>query len=809
MKKIKVANSIEWLLLVLSLIAIIICLMYDVNKYIIYSLFVLVGFLLGALILSAVNQKRQKQIEWLENKVKLTNSIAYKIKLAGEKAFTEIPLGIIVYDNYNTINWANKYATNIFCSPLIDRKLSNIDDDFEIKVKTLPNFKLTVYEHEYEVTVLKEQKIMFLKDRTELHNLEHKYDNRTQAAGLISLDNFDEALSTYDAQTRAMKLSDIIGILSDWCQKFGIYIRGYTEKQYLIIMTKEQLALVMQEQFDVVDSINQYCNNQNLKISISIGVACFDGPITDLMEKTNEMLERALNRGGNQVTVFFDGKIKYFGGKEIGNEIRFPFYARIKAEDLCSLIDKSSDVLIMAHNNTDTDALGASIGLYKICMNLNKPCKIVLDEEICDETVKNILRDINSNFITMKDYFTTSQKALNDITNDTLLILVDIQFESNLICPKLYRKARRVAIIDHHRSGNKAISNYLYLYSRTSSSSSVELIVEMFDYIEGNISITSKEASLMLLGILVDTNNLLYRTTAQTFAVISKLQTLGASIPEAQGYLRETEEIYKKRISVLNNINIIDDIFGICLCDNNIYTRPFIAKVADNILSVNTIKAGFCIGKIDDNIIGVSARALDYNVQLVMEELGGGGHFNNAAAQLKNTTIEEVEQKLISILRKDKNEKKEDMKIILIKDVKGKGKEGDIIDIPSGHANYLIKSKSAIVASPDNINEWKKRSEKEKIDAQNHLEEMRTLKATLEANHITIFVKVGREGRLFGSVSDKQIVEAIKETYNVTIDKHKILYDKPIAATGTYTIPIQLHKEVICNLTLYVQERKG
>ena len=148
------------------------------------------------------------------------------------------------------------------------------------------------------------------------------------------------------------------------------------------------------------------------------------------------------------------------------------------------------------------------------------------------------------------------------------------------------------------------------------------------------------------------------------------------------------------------------------------------------------------------------------------------------------------------------------MKIILTKDVKGKGKQGDIIDIPSGHANYLIRSKNAILATVDNLNDQKRKNEQEKIEAQKHLEEMKKLKEELESKQGEIEVRVGKEGKMFGTVSTKQIVDEIKTKYDITLDKRKILYDKEIDKVGTYSIPIQLHKEVTANIKLFVVEKK-
>ena len=499
-------------------------------------------------------------------------------------------------------------------------------------------------------------------------------------------------------------------------------------------MTREQLEKVMQEKFKVIEDVNLYCYEQGLKITISIGLACMDVGIVDLMKKSDELLELAQNRGGNQAAIQVDNEVKYYGGKEIGVDTRLPIYVRVKTEDLCELIEKASNVIIMAHSNTDADAFGASVALQKIANALNKESYVVVNEESCDITVQNVYQEIISEHVGMKDAFVSSTKALSLMNDDTLLILADCQYENLLIDPKVYRKAKNVAIIDHHRSNNNAISNYKYLYNKTTSSSSVELIVEMFEYIDAEINVSSIEATLMLLGIIVDTNNLIYRTSAQTFAVLSKLQTYGAQMIKVQMFLREEKDLYEARVRFLNNIEIIDDKYGIAICDEDeIYTRQFIAKISDGIIALEQLHAGFCIGRISRDYIAVSARSFDQmNVQLVMEELGGGGHFNNAATQIKDKSIKEVKEELIKALENQGSVGEETMKIILTKDVKGKGKQGDIIDIPSGHANYLIRSKNAILATVDNLNDQKRKNEQEKIEAQKHLEEMKKLKEELE-----------------------------------------------------------------------------
>jgi ribosomal protein L9 len=301
----------------------------------------------------------------------------------------------------------------------------------------------------------------------------------------------------------------------------------------------------------------------------------------------------------------------------------------------------------------------------------------------------------------------------------------------------------------------------------------------------------------------------MYRISYRTFNILAILQKFGAEMPKVQRFLREDLQDYVQRVSILNNLEIIDGKFGIAVAGDNVYPRSFIAKIADTIISVNNIKAAFCIGKIENNEIAISARSLDeINVQVIMEQLGGGGHYNNAAAQFKNTTSELVKEALVEKLKKIDEGGQTTMKVILTKDVKGKGKEGDIIDIPSGHANFLIRSDQAIMATVDNIKQLEKRNSLEKEAQEKLLVEMKELKVVIDKTPVTVSVRVGKEGKLFGSVSSKQIIDEYKAQNGITLDKRKMIYDKDIESLGTFKIPIQLHKEVTAEITLFVVEKQ-
>lgn len=758
----------------------------------------------------ARGRRNIKKLRWLENRLKLWNLISYRVKKAGEYAFNHLPVGIVIYNEDKVIEWANAYAKEIFMSPLVERKIEIINPELLEKINAEVNFEITIYGRNYRCSVIGDHNILYLLDQTDLKDLQQKYRRSLLAVGFLNLDNLDTALAALDPQERAMQMSNLIGLLSDWSNKHDIYLRGLSEARYLLFMTFSQLNELIDNKFTILDDIQNYCQKEDLRITASLGIACRDDGITKLVELAEEQLELALNRGGNQGVVLIDNQVNYFGAKTTSIETRSPVFVRVKAEMLADMIRNAGNVLIMAHKDLDADAFGSCLAVYKIATALKKEAKIVFDAESVDETISVIYNLIQKEHINILDYFIAPRKAVETLNNRTLLVIVDCQYQTLLTSEKLYKLASKIAIIDHHRRNNNAITNYDYLYSQSSASSTVELVVEMLPHISDEIEISEVEATWMLMGILVDTNNLMYRTSYRTFNVLAVLQKVGAEIPRAQRYLRENFGEYVKRMSILNNLEIVADKYAIAACTaDEIYTRAFLAKIADNIISVNDIQASFCIGRIDEDEIGISARSLnEVNVQVIMEQLGGGGHFNNAATQIKEITIDQAKALLIDKLIRLEDGGMTTMKIILTKEVKGKGKAGDIIDIPAGHANFLIRTNQAVLATVDNIKQLEKKKREEKEAMEKHLNEMRELKTVIESRPVDIHVRVGKDGKLFGTVSTKQIADEYKAQHDIVLDKRKMLPDKQIDALGTYQIPIQLHKEVTALITIHVVEKK-
>lgn len=767
------------------------------------------GIFLSLTISMIITNTQRKKVTLLEEKLGMWNSISYRVKRAGESAFNKMPLGIIVFNDEFEIEWANNYAKEVFSSALVERKIENLSKELQAKLdEHKEEFTFSLYGKIFSCKHSLRDRVLYLTDITKEHEVLTKYKLRTLALGILNLDNLDQSMSTLDAQTKALHMSKIIGILTEWADQFNIYLKGYSEERYLLIMDRNTLDNIVLDKISIVDKIKSYCEKEELRITGSVGIACDDLSATDLFDVASEQLNLALSRGGSQAIVKINGdKPLYFGAQGEAFEGRTPTQIRYNVEELLDLISKYSKVYIMAHKSMDADAFGACLAATKLCDSRKVESHIVFSEELVDTSVKNIYHDIQTLYQNVLPKFVDPKQAAQELDDNSLLILVDCQYTYLIMDEKVYKRAKHVAIVDHHRRNAEAINNYEYIYSQPSASSSVELIMEMLEYVDKKLyEISSIEATWMIMGILVDTNNYMIHTTSNTFAVLSTLQSYGSEMAKVQRYLREDYEKYTKKIDILDTLEIVDN-YGIVVCDDQIYERSFMAKVADNVITINNVKAAFCIGRFSETGISISARSLDEeNVQVLMEKLGGGGHYTTAATQLYNVTLEEAKAQLLAVLKKNSEEGDKSMKIILIKDVKGKGKVNDVIECPSGYANYLMRNGSAIEASPANLRQLENNKALEKEKEEKFLEEMKELKVKIESMVVKVAVKVGANGKLFGSVSTKEIVEKFKEQNKIELDKRKIMLEETIDALGVYDIPIQLHKEVTANIKLHVIE---
>jgi ribosomal protein L9 len=321
------------------------------------------------------------------------------------------------------------------------------------------------------------------------------------------------------------------------------------------------------------------------------------------------------------------------------------------------------------------------------------------------------------------------------------------------------------------------------------------------------VTISSLEATIMLTGIVVDTNNFMYRTGSRTYEAAAYLRTHGADSIKVKNFLRESLDEIRLKSQLLSLAEVVLGRFSMVVIPDDIKPdRTLLAKVSDEQLAIDHIEASFTIGALSDGTIGVSARSIDrFNVQDLMEQLGGGGHLNNAATQIKDTEPLKVKELLIQKLEAIDQEG-ERMKVILLQDLKNKGKKDQVIDVAAGYGHFLITSHMAVEASNQNLDKLSQAQAKKEEDDLKTLIQAKTLKGQIDYRAVKLPVKMGDSGKLYAKVNTKMVAEALKDQHDIEVDKRKIVLPDKIDQSGTYSIAIKLHKDVTATFELVVTE---
>ena len=306
-------------------------------------------------------------------------------------------------------------------------------------------------------------------------------------------------------------------------------------------------------------------------------------------------------------------------------------------------INHAKTIFLMAHKDLDLDALGSSIGLYLILKRRKKKCYIIIDDKEHELGVEKVLRELDGCLNIIRSENLPNYVSPKNSSN--LLIILDTNKQELVQNPEILEQFEKKLIIDHHELGKSTIQD-AEIINDTKVSSTCEMITNLIEYYD--VEIDSYYATILLSGIVLDTNNYTLNTTAETFYISYYLSSLGASAKKVQYLLKQDINEYTERQKLMSGIETIDGKIAITkAAPTTMYRREDLAKVADTLLFFNNIEASFVIGKIGKNTIGISARSLgNYNIMKVLEHLGGGGDTFNGAAKFENTTITKVEQKL-------------------------------------------------------------------------------------------------------------------------------------------------------------------
>lgn len=488
--------------------------------------------------------------------------------------------------------------------------------------------------------------LVIFDDVTELMALTELHSNEHTAVGYIILDNLDE-LAQYVKVNYENEVIQVEKKLRQWASDMNAVLRNYDRNKYMVVLNREKLNLCINEKFDnILNAISDVrVGEESMPITASIGIAVTGETLAEREHDALLALDMALQRGGGQVVLKTEDGNEYFGGRTKSQQKRTGKQSRIIANHLCSLICNSSNVIVMGHSNPDFDSIGACVGMAALCMYLGVDVKIVMDTQsenfkICTSKLKQ--------FSVYKDMFVDGVSGLEECTFSTLLIVVDANNFSILESPEIAANSFKTVVVDHHIKKQEFEEEPLLQYIDTSASSACELVSEMLEFSLPAGTLRKEEANILMSGIMVDTNNFTRTVGTRTFAAALYLRSSGASTEYARTFFEEAFEDYRAEALFGSEAKLYRDQIAITAIEGtgSPTDRVAAAKAANKLLTVKNVNAAFALIRIGTTVF-ISARSNgSINVQLILERIGGGGHFDVAGAALTDTELEDAERLL-------------------------------------------------------------------------------------------------------------------------------------------------------------------
>jgi c-di-AMP phosphodiesterase-like protein len=582
-------------------------------------------------------------------------TLSDRVRKAGSKVVGELPFGIILYNEERVVEWHNPYIAGMLeRESAVGTPLAELFPMLAQAKEREGTIEATIGSEVYQLMFKQKERILFVKNITDLWRLGRKYEDEKLVLGIVMIDNLEEVSQGLDDHQRSSMLSKVTAEITEWAQKYHIFLKRLTSDRFLLVTDQKTLRVLEQSRFVVLDEVREITGDHKIPVTLSIGFAAGAEQITELGQWAHSSLDIALGRGGDQAAVKVGSRQSFYGGKSNAVEKRTRVRARVVAHALRDLIRESHNVVIMGHKMPDMDAVGAAIGVLKAAQLFGKEAYIVLEGvNPAIEKMMELIREDEK----LSKRFVSPEQAFSLITPQTLAVVVDTHKASMVKEPKLLQHTERIVIVDHHRRSEEFISNAILVYMEPYASSTCELVTELLQYIHDRISLDVREATALLAGITVDTKSFSLRTGARTFEAASFLRRSGADSMMIQRMLKEDLEEYVRKGEIIKHAEVLHEHVAIAVTESGRkYSQLLIAQSADTLLNMTDILASFVIGERQDGLIGISARSLGHmNVQVVMERMGGGGHLTNAAAQLEGT-VKEVAIRLKKVLNEIEEE---------------------------------------------------------------------------------------------------------------------------------------------------------
>ena len=491
---------------------------------------------------------------------------------------------------------------------------------------------------------------LYFFDITELLAFKQENYEQKPAVGLLYMDNYDEVMESVEDIRRSMLEALVDRKITKYVSSVGGLISKLEKGRYLLVVNRKGLETMVEDRFSVLEDVKTVNIGNSINMTISIGIGINNEDYVQNFEAGRGAMEMALARGGDQAVVKEQDKLSFFGGKTQRAERNTRVRARVKAQALRELINSRDRVIVMGHKMTDIDSLGACVGICRAAKQVNKSAYIVLGD--INSGIRPWISVLEANENGGERLFLDHEQAIEMINYNTTLVVVDTNRPSMTECEELLYLTRTIVVLDHHRQGAEKIQNASLSYIEPSASSACEMVAEILQYYDEGIRLKQSEADCMYAGIVVDTQNFVAKTGMRTFEAAAFLRRNGADMTRVRKSFRDDMSTYKARAEAVRHAEAFMGCYAISICPSDGLENPTVtgAQAANELLNIVGVKASFVLTEYQNKVY-ISARAMDeVNVQIIMEQLGGGGHMDIAGAQLEGIDAEEARIRLKEVL---------------------------------------------------------------------------------------------------------------------------------------------------------------
>ena len=560
-------------------------------------------------------------------------------------------VGIVMYDDDYVVTWMSDLFKERSIEHVGDRVLGWIPEADDLIAGKSDSVTITLDDKTYRVSRREDAQVLIFTDVTKLVTLQQKYNDQLLVLGLASFDNYDESVQ-FEGEADATNISATVRApLVEYFNMHHVLMKRLNNSKYLLILNEKAFQSMVNDHFSILSKIRKVSMKMDVSITLSMAFAMGSSEYDVLDEMTANLMDLAQTRGGDQVAVQAVGKdVKFYGGSSEANERRSRVRVRVMSHALRDVILKSSNVIICGHKIADFDCIGSALGLSRMVTALGKPVSIIAKTGGIEEKLSAALK-MNMDELKEEFNFITDSEALNQLQDKTLVIMTDHHTIKQSNGAKVLEQAKKIVVIDHHRRATEMGVKPMLVYIEAGASSACELVTEMIPYISNKTDISDTVASLMLTGMVVDTQRWRVRTGARTYEAAAALKEMGADVSKSNAWLKDTFDEFAIKTEVATSAERYDHGVVIASVENKVLSRSLISQVADSLLDLQGVRAAFVISNSSENETGISARSDGtINVQMIMESMGGGGHMTAAAIQKTKVKVADMKKDLLDAI---------------------------------------------------------------------------------------------------------------------------------------------------------------